>query len=666
MAKRLFMTSADYLAIAISPALIMALVGSLVFFLLDVLYVGEYEARLTYVFALYVFASVLVSRIAIEDGREYAALFAIPLGLATLLVLLKFMEHPSAWSHLINVALVLVIWWCADKLTWDCTVIDDGEDSSGEGLLKRVGIDEDSAHEEPPQAGATSNELFDKSVERSPDAAPWWQRWGRRNKRGHTPGLWVLYFSLAALPLFGVGQHWVPPADVGRRRYVFGLLVVYVAAALSLLVTNSFLGLRRYLRQRRIEMPNPMAATWVAVGAVLILIVMFAAALIPRPNAEYAISQVPWQARSPAGLSSSQHAFGNDAPKDEQPTEPGQDVDENGPKGDALKPGEEGEASSSEGEPSQGGKQGKSDEKLQDKSAQKSNDDAGKSGDTKQSNQDQSSDQSKGQPQDKSEEQQTKGDQSSPAAENQSDQPKDGKQSSAPEDGEKGGESGKQDEQSKGKQDGEPSRTVPPKHSSTPRSVPKLPDLSSVVGGLGGIVKLLLYVVAAAAVLFLAWKYRRELAKAIHDIIRQIRELLACLFGGRASHAAEGDDKATPAKGRQRSFADFRNPFTTGDYRRIAPEELVRYTFDAFEAWARDGGYSRTADQTPAELVRVAAAPGTALHDQARHMLRIYSDVAYGAAAIEAATAHSLRDFWAILTATTPAIPEKAMASSVP
>ena len=34
-----------------------------------------------------------------------------------------------------------------------------------------------------------------------------------------------------------------------------------------------------------------MAATWVSLGAVLILLVMFAAALLPRPSAEYAISQ---------------------------------------------------------------------------------------------------------------------------------------------------------------------------------------------------------------------------------------------------------------------------------------------------------------------------------------------------------------------------------------
>jgi hypothetical protein len=49
-------------------ALIMALVGSLVYFLIEVMYVGEYQARLMYVFALFVFAAVLIARISIEEG----------------------------------------------------------------------------------------------------------------------------------------------------------------------------------------------------------------------------------------------------------------------------------------------------------------------------------------------------------------------------------------------------------------------------------------------------------------------------------------------------------------------------------------------------------------------------------------------------------------------
>ena len=41
MAKRLHQTTADYVVVALSPALIMTLVGSLMYFLLAVFYRGE-------------------------------------------------------------------------------------------------------------------------------------------------------------------------------------------------------------------------------------------------------------------------------------------------------------------------------------------------------------------------------------------------------------------------------------------------------------------------------------------------------------------------------------------------------------------------------------------------------------------------------------------------
>src|SRR6478672_1172735 len=141
MAKKLYMTTADYLVIAVSPALIMALVGSLVYFLIEVFYAGEYEARLDYAFGLFVLAAVLIARISIEEGREYAAMFAVPLAIVMFLFLLRFVEHPSPYTHLINLLLMAVVWWCADRLTWDSTVIDDDEDASGEGLMQRIGVD---------------------------------------------------------------------------------------------------------------------------------------------------------------------------------------------------------------------------------------------------------------------------------------------------------------------------------------------------------------------------------------------------------------------------------------------------------------------------------------------------------------------------------------------
>ena len=75
MARRLRQTLMDYMVIGISPALIMGMVGSLLFFLLTVFYHGQHETRLHFIFAMFTMAIVLIARISMEEGIEYASLF---------------------------------------------------------------------------------------------------------------------------------------------------------------------------------------------------------------------------------------------------------------------------------------------------------------------------------------------------------------------------------------------------------------------------------------------------------------------------------------------------------------------------------------------------------------------------------------------------------------
>ncbi|MGD9633037.1 MAG: DUF4129 domain-containing protein [Pirellulales bacterium] len=613
MAKRLYMSTADYVTIALSPALIMLLVGSLVYFLIEVLYVGEYQARLMYVFALFVFAAVLVSRISIESGSEYAAFFALPLGLATFFVLLKFVEHPGSFSWLINIVLMCVVWWCAHKLTWDCTLIDDEEDSSGEGLLQRVGVGDEAGARDLP--AAAENELLAESN----DKTPWWKKLAEQKKGKHTPGLWVLYFSLAALPLFGIGQHWIPAAETGRRRYVFSLLLVYVASALALLVTTSFLGLRRYLRQRRIEMPAPMAVNWVGLGAVLIMIVMLLAALLPRPGAEVAISQVPWQITSPGGQSSSRFGQGQDGSDDADKS--GGAIREDAPQGDAVRQDGTGEpAESEQGKPT--GEPGGKDEQQ---------------GDSQQ--------QSGGEQKDS---------QSSPKDGQQGEQPT---ENGEVQQGEQGGEQSEaeqqKEEQNQEQQAGRTANTPLPEHSGEKRpfEMPPLPQLG--VGLLAGLLKLIFYVVVAVLVAVFLWRNRQALVRAARELLQQLLDLLARLFGRTTTAAAAAEEETKVQRVRLRPFADYRDPFASGDATRLAPEELVRYTFEAFEAWARDAGHSRSPDQTPAELVTLATPPQSPLANEARRMARLYSEAAYADARISPSAAASLRELWSLMRANT-------------
>ena len=255
---------ADWLVISLSPVLVMLLVGSLCFFLIEVFYRGQAVGSVRWVMFWFVLAVVLVSRIGIEQGAGHAAGYGILLALATWFYLVRI--HPA---FILGALLLAIVWWCAHKLTWDCTLIDEDEDASGGGLLSTV-------------YNRTGFKLFGKkSVTRKAPV----KTVKAAAATPHAPGQWVVWFSVAAIPLFGIGQMLLPREDNAARQGGFVYLFVYVTAALGLLLTTSFLGLRRYLRQRYLTMPDMMAFGWIRFGGGVAVLVLVGALLLPRPGA---------------------------------------------------------------------------------------------------------------------------------------------------------------------------------------------------------------------------------------------------------------------------------------------------------------------------------------------------------------------------------------------
>ena len=91
-------TFADYLVIAISPVLIMVMVGSLAFFLIQVFYRGEMIHSIRWVMFWFVLAIVLVSRLAIERGKERAWFYGGALAAATWFYLVHTHRDPFLGS----------------------------------------------------------------------------------------------------------------------------------------------------------------------------------------------------------------------------------------------------------------------------------------------------------------------------------------------------------------------------------------------------------------------------------------------------------------------------------------------------------------------------------------------------------------------------------------
>ncbi len=618
-------TLADYLVIAVSPAMIMTLIGSLVFFLIDLFYQGQYVERLHFIFALFVMASVLVGRIAIEMGSGHATMYAGPLAVVTFLALQRLVQIPgdmAAYTMFVNAGLVGLILWCSQKLTWNCTFIDESLEESGEGVLRTMGLDPPRAKQRLAASGASGDQA---APTRSDQPRP------------HSGGIWVVYFSLAALPLFGIGQRFLPPADLDRRRYAFLLLCVYVASALGLLMTTSFLGLRRYLRRRRLQMPAAMAGVWVATGCLLIAAILGFAAMLPRPNPEYALAEVPWKLSSEK-RSASRHAVGKE----------GAEISR---KGDAA----------SDARPPDAIKQQASGQPLQqpDASPRQDSSQGGQrkpptvggpippgdaASDHGRHREPKVSSEAEGRAPSQSEEQ---GKSSAVGGGEKPFQKQKRETSSGGQKTAQGQESGSQDE-TKAQQS---EKNAPPQTQSktAPPATPR--RWSSWSFSLGEMLKWLFYLVLFCFVAYVVWRSRAVMVQAVREFWQSLRAFWAALFGSKGDgRQTAADVSASEAPSAPPAFASFADPFAAGWAERWTPDELVRYSFSALEAWAREHGCPRAAEQTPHEFAERIGDRVPRLRSPSLTMAKLYCQVAYAGGQLPVSIVASLREFWQQLT----------------
>jgi hypothetical protein len=610
---------ADMIAVAISPALIMALVGSLIFFLIEVIYGGEYAGRLCWTFFFFVFGSVLIARIAIEMGDAKAALYGVVLGFAAFLAMLRFVEFPPGWLEqlgpIVNIGLLALVWWCARKLTWDCTFIDDKRDASDRSVLEAAGLDN---LERPPEwrepQPAKPAARKEKAIE--PGPVGWVQRYLRYRKaqdqRPHTPGVWVVYFSLAALPIFGLGQALIPVEEESSRHFTFWLMAIYVGSGLGLMMTTSFLGLRRYLKQRNLEIPARMAGIWLGIGSSIILAFLVIAAILPRPNSETALIDVSSTLGS----------------KDRDASDNAVNPDGKG-KGD----GASGEQSSEKSQ-SKNSAEGKSDEggkgKGQDDAKKGEGQNKGKGNQSGKS--DQTGNKSGGD--------QNKGQKGKPGEKNQNDGGKKNEQQSQQNNSKN---SGGQKTSSSGGRSRQRTRTS--------RSFSSKGPFTGSLGKVGTILKWVVFALLALAAGYFVFRHGLKFLANFSSLARQLLDFLnnfwARLFGGtiaeRESEVVEEFDDVVRSP---QPFSSFQNPFDSGEAQRRSPAELVKYSFAALEAWAWEHEQGRNPQETPLEFAGRLAKEYESLEKDAPRLATLYARLAYARGSLPEASRAHVEEFW--------------------
>jgi hypothetical protein len=443
-----------------------------------------------------------------------------------------------------------------------------------------------------PQSGAkeAAVQLPPQQIEAttSRDKPPgWWQRFIDRRHRPHAPGVWVIYFSLAALPLFGIGQLFIPAGELSARQNAFNLLCIYTGSGLGLLLATSFLGLRRYLRQRRQEMPLSIVNLWLTIGGLMIAGVMLLAMLLPRPNAEYAISEPLFRIGSP-DQQSSQNGAGNDGVEENRSSAQGEER-ENQQSGSTSSQ-RQGKTTSDKAD-----KEDKADKTQSDKTDKPSSDKA-------------SSEKPKKKP---------------PKATGNSNA---GKQSP-------------DNARGQSQKDSQNSDKAPP--------TPPLPRIMfSPADSLMALFKWIIYGALLLLVIYAVWRNRYELLSALSNFVQWLLDFWHNLFGSKVSGEDETDEPGSPKRITRRPFADFTDPFALGMAGRYSPAELVRYTFEAVEAWAWERGQPREADQTPHEFARCLASNFSWLGEDSRQLADLYAQAAYAPVTLPAASVARLAHLW--------------------
>ena len=159
--------------------------------------------------------------------------------------------------------------------------------------------------------------------------------------------------------------------------------------------------------------------------------------------------------------------------------------------------------------------------------------------------------------------------------------------------------------------------------------------------------KWIIYGVLLLVIGYWLWRSRADLLAAIREFLTGWREFWARLFGRHTAAADQAaDSEAGPRGPGFRPFSDFADPFASGRADRWSADELVRYSFEALEAWAREHGWARGPEQTPHEFAGQIGDRVHSLSQDVRRLADLYCRVAYAPETLPRKSVAPLKQLW--------------------
>jgi hypothetical protein len=428
-------------------------------------------------------------------------------------------------------------------------------------------------------------------------------------------------------------------------------------------------------------MPVAMTGVWLSVGAVLIAALLMLGLLIPRPNPEYPLSQLVGLAGSKE-RESSRYAVMRDSPgKDEdgaagtaqQGQQQGSRQGQGQSQGDQGRGGQQATRGGSgqdqgRGQSQQSGSQGRQGQGDSRGTSSQGNQagNQGRSGQPSSQNNPGQGDRTGNQGrsgQETSKDNSNRGNQRDPQGQSRQERGQnDPDRERTAEDQERSG--GSRFSQREPQQTAARGRTAEQQErdaanqssgsgGSPPRPRTFVPHMPEFMSWLAPVLKWIVYGVLALIAAYALLRIIANFSSWAKGLLQSLQSLWQSLFGWwkprqqAAVHTAEEEVEFRP---RPRPFASFVNPFLAGTAERYTPAQLVRYSFEALEAWACDHGLGRQAEETPLEFAERLGGQLPRLEKPAGQLTQLYARVAYARGGLPASSVDIVRQFWQRLT----------------
>lgn len=263
------------------PLCIWGIVASLMIHLIAVrsIFVQGGEGRLRLAVLAFAAGVILLQRLIRTQGATHANAYAWGIGAAMGLFALhnafayRLPVHPMI-VFVFNVMLFGTLWWVVHRITAACSadspeaIAAATESGSLRGLRLRL------------PRGRKVTELQTVSDLSLTEEAE--RRWEKKLPAAH-PGRMLLYFSLFAVPAFGLGVYLFGEGDAHRSRLGI-LLFLYVWCILALLFLSSLSQLSNYFETRGVTLPESVGVTWLAIGFATVTLMLAAAFFLPQPH----------------------------------------------------------------------------------------------------------------------------------------------------------------------------------------------------------------------------------------------------------------------------------------------------------------------------------------------------------------------------------------------